>query len=238
MLGELVLFSSSMAARCCLCTSCKRCLQAMLERVLGVYGGDVLLSVELWQGIGEAGVKELTPLQRRAISALVEGKDVVVDAGTGRGKTTAMVIGILQRIAAQGRKDAMQVLVVVPVRELTVVTDHIVRVLGVHMDLTTQPVVVFRQNHNLLANAQVVTITPGRLRDLLERGFLDPEQVRMLVFDDPGRMVDMGFADEIDFIIKFLPTDIQLAIFTDSMTDGCKDLAEAYMSHPVYITYQ
>ncbi len=199
---------------------------------------DLKLSVELRQGIGEAGMKELTPLQRRAISSLAEGKDVVVDARMGRGKTTAMVVGILQRIAAQGRKDAMQVLVVVPVRELAVVTDHIVRVLGVHMDLTTQALMPGRQNHSRLANAQVVTSTPGRLLDVLERELVDPEQVRMLVFDDPGRMVDMGFADDIDFIIKSLPTDIQLAMFTDSMTDWCKDLVEDYLSHPVYITDQ
>jgi len=197
---------------------------------------DLKLSVELRQGIGEAGMKDLTPLQRRAISSLAEGKDVVVGAGMGRGKTTSMVMGILQRIAAQGRKDAMQVLVVVPVRELAVVTDHFVRVLGVHMDLTTQPVMSGGQNHSRLANAQVVTSTPGRLRNVLERDLLDPEQVRMLVFDDLGRMLDMGFADNIDFIIKSLPTDIQLAMFMDSMTDGCKDLAEGYMSHPVYIT--
>jgi superfamily II DNA/RNA helicase len=197
---------------------------------------DLKLSVELRQGIGEAGMKELTPLQRRTISALAEGKDVVVDARVGRGKTTAMVVGILQRIAAQGRKDAMQVLVVVPVRELAVVTDHIVRVLGVQLDLTTQSVMPGGQNHSRLANAQVVTSTPGRLHDILERDLLDPEQVRMLVFDEPGRMVDMGFADDIDFIIKSLPTDIQLAMFTDSMTDWCKDLVEGYMSHPVYIT--
>jgi superfamily II DNA/RNA helicase len=155
-----------------------------------------------------------------------------------------MVVGILQRIAAQG-KDSVQVLLVLPTRELAQVTDHIVRSLGAHMDIRTQLIVGgvqqarnYKQLLRELASVQVVVSTPGRMLDAIIRGGMDPEQVRMLVLDEADETMSRGFEEVVDDMIKVLPRDIQIAMFTCTMHPECTRVAQEYMSQHVYIQHK
>jgi ATP-dependent RNA helicase DeaD len=193
---------------------------------------------EVARSLGEIGYKSMFPIQEQAIPPLLEGKDVIGQAHTGSGKTAAFAIPIIEKINQS--KPYVQALVVVPTRELALqVTDEfnkLARYLPIKAYSIYGGQSITPQIERLHKRPpQIVVATPGRLIDHLERGTIDLQDVRFVVLDEADRMLDMGFIDDIDYIMKQLPSDAQTALFSATMPGEIMRLSHKYMNHPINV---
>lgn len=177
-----------------------------------------------------------TPIQYKAIPIAVEGKDVLGIAQTGTGKTLAFGIPMIQRLA-QGPGRA---LIIVPTRELALQVDETLRKLGQPFNARS---VVLIGGMNMGVQIQVLRkdttrvliATPGRLLDHIEHRTVNLADMKMVVLDEADRMLDMGFAPQIQRIAKFLPRERQTLFFSATMPEEILKLASAYMKLPIRV---
>lgn len=198
------------------------------------YFKDLPLSTEVMRGIEELGFNNLFPIQAQAIVPLLEGKDVIGQAQTGTGKTAAFGIPMVERIDPWSRN--VQGLVLEPTRELAVqVAEHIGR-LGKHARLRILPIYggepVEKQARALEGGAQIIVGTPGRIIDLLERGILNLRSVKVVVLDEADRMLDMGFIEDIEYILSRVPTNRQTSLFSATIDQSVMSVCNRYMKNP------
>ena len=193
---------------------------------------------EVLRSLKEIGYKSMFPIQAQAIPPLLDGKDVVGQAHTGSGKTAAYALPIIEKV--DEKKQYVQALVVVPTRELALqVTDEFNKIAR---HLYTKAYAIYGgqaitpQIERLRKKTpQIVVATPGRLIDHLERQTIDLQDVRFVVLDEADRMLDMGFIDDVDYILKCLPTQSQTALFSATMPQEIMRLSHKYMNHPVNV---
>jgi ATP-dependent RNA helicase RhlE len=176
-----------------------------------------------------------TPIQQRAIPVALEGKDVLGIAQTGTGKTLAFGIPIIQRLAQFGGR----ALVLVPTRELALQVDETLQKIAQPFHLRTAVMIggasMDLQIQSLRRAARVLIATPGRLMDHLNRRSLDLKDVHGLVLDEADRMLDMGFAPQIEKIVRLVPKDRQTLLFSATMPSEILHIATAYMKLPLRI---
>jgi ATP-dependent RNA helicase DeaD len=178
------------------------------------------------------------PIQEQAIPALLEGKDVIGQAHTGSGKTAAFAIPIIEKVDQS--KPYVQALVVVPTRELALQVTEEFNKLARYLNVKAYPIYggqsITPQIERLHKRPpQIVVATPGRLIDHLERGTIDLQDVTFVVLDEADRMLDMGFIDDVDYIMKRLPSGSQTALFSATMPKEIMGLSHKYMNHPVNV---
>jgi len=195
---------------------------------------DLPLSPEILRGIKELEFEELFPIQAQAIIPLLQGRDVIGQAQTGTGKTAAFGVPMLERL--QRNDKHVQGLVLVPTRELALqVADHINH-FSKYTPLRTLPVYggepIQKQIFALQRGAQVVVGTPGRIIDHLKRGTLRLNTVTVVVLDEADRMLDMGFRDDIDYILARVPPKRQLSLFSATIDSFVMGIAHQYMDNP------
>lgn len=187
-----------------------------------------------------------TEVQRAAIPAVLEGKDVRASAATGAGKTAAYVLPLLQRLSKTSpiRPRPTYVLILVPTRELAAQVGREIEKFEKFLPQPVKSVVAFGgvsinpQMMDLRGGAEVVVATPGRLLDLLEHNALHLNQVGTLVLDEADRMLDLGFADEVDRILKLLPQRRQNLLFSVTFPDDVEALAHRLLHDPVRIAVE
>ena len=176
-----------------------------------------------------------TPIQLRAIPLAIEGKDVVGIAQTGTGKTHAFAIPMVQRLA---QKKGLG-LVLAPTRELAIQIDEAFQDLAHAFGMRTACLIggasMQDQVVALRKNPRVVIATPGRLIDHMGRWNVMPHDVTMLVLDEADRMLDMGFAPQIEKILKYLPKDRQTMLFSATIPKKVMEIAAQYMKLPVSV---
>jgi len=177
-----------------------------------------------------------TPIQRQSIPAACEGKDIMGVAQTGTGKTLAFGIPMIQRLAqAKGSKG----LVILPTRELAIQVSESLLQIGKSVGLKTAVLIggesPEKQLRSLRQNPHIIIATPGRLNDHLEQKNIKLDQVKILVLDEADRMLDMGFAPQIDRIVKKTPRDRQTMLFSATMPQGIISLATSYMKLPIRV---
>ena len=195
---------------------------------------------EIMHSIREMGFKEPTPIQAAAIPLAMQGEDVIGQAQTGSGKTVAFGIPILERIDAHNRN--VQALVLCPTRELAVQVCGEFDKLGKHMHARSLPIYggasINVQIDELRKGVQIVVGTPGRIIDHLDRGTLRLDNVKVVVLDEADRMLDMGFIEDIDFILSKLPSERQTMLFSATMPDEIRGLSRKYMraSQEVFVS--
>ncbi len=192
---------------------------------------DLPLSGEVLRSINELGFDALFPIQAQAITPLLQGKDVIGQAQTGTGKTAAFGVPMVQNLNREVR--GVQGLVLAPTRELANQDADNIAKFGKHAKVRVLPVYggesINKQVHALASGVQIVVGTPGRLIDLMERRVLDLSSVRFVVLDEADRMLDMGFIDDIEFILSKIPRDHQTALFSATMDEKVMRLAHKYM---------
>ncbi|MEM4733677.1 MAG: DEAD/DEAH box helicase, partial [Candidatus Bathyarchaeia archaeon] len=195
---------------------------------------DLSLSEEVMKGIEELGFTNLFPIQAQAITPLLEGKDVIGQAQTGTGKTAAFGIPMIERLNpdAQG----VQGLVLVPTRELAVQVAQHINQLGKYAKLKALPIYggepVERQARELGKGVHIVVGTPGRVIDLLERHILNFSAVKIVVLDEADRMLDMGFIEDIEYILSKTPSDRQTSLFSATIDEQTMRICNRYMNNP------
>jgi ATP-dependent RNA helicase DeaD len=171
-----------------------------------------------------------TPVQERTIEPLQRGRDLLVQAQTGTGKTAAFAIPILERIEPGARRP--QALVIVPTRELAVQVTREFAVLGRYRE--AHEVAIYGgvsytpQDRALRRGAGVVVGTPGRLLDHIERRTLDLGGIDIVVLDEADRLLDMGFAPDVRKLLRNLPRDRQTALFSATLPWEVRDLAAKF----------
>ena len=195
---------------------------------------DLPLSAEVLKGIKELGYEELFPIQAQAIKPLLEGKDVIGQAQTGTGKTAAFGVPMVERLNPEIRR--VQGLVLVPTRELAVQVAENIRLFAKYARIRVLSVYggapIERQIRELLNGAQIVVGTPGRLIDLLERRVLNLASVRFVVLDEADRMLDMGFIEDINYILSRAPTTRQTSLFSATIDNTVMNVCNRYMRNP------
>ncbi len=198
------------------------------------YFKDLPLSREILRGIEELGFENLFPIQAQAITPLLEGKDVIGQAKTGTGKTAAFGIPMVERIDA--RTSSVQGLVLEPTRELAIqIADHIRRI-GKYAALKVLPVFggepIQGQIREMEGGVHIVVGTPGRVIDHLKRGTLSLSSVKIVVLDEADRMLDMGFIDDIEYILSRTPRNRQTSLFSATIDKTVMDVCNRYMRNP------
>jgi ATP-dependent RNA helicase DeaD len=188
------------------------------------------LSAQLTKALTENGFKAPFPIQETAIPLILQGKDVVGQAHTGTGKTAAFGLPILQQIKPGG---PVQVLILAPTRELAVqVTDEINRFAkytGIKAVTIYGGQSINLQLDKLRRGVQIIVATPGRLIDHIKQGSIILDDVRFVVLDEADRMLDMGFIDDIKFILFYVNEDRQTCLFSATMPPEILRLADEYM---------
>jgi ATP-dependent RNA helicase DeaD len=192
----------------------------------------------LLKSIKDVGYEEPTPIQVATIPTLLAGRDAIAQAQTGSGKTAAFGLPIIESIDPKQRN--VQALILAPTRELAIQVAEALHRYGRHKDIETLPIYggqpYERQFRGLQRGSQIVVGTPGRVMDHMRRGTLNLDNVRFFVLDEADEMLDMGFIEDIEWILSQAPVDRQTALFSATMPPRIVDLASRYLREPQRIT--
>lgn len=199
--------------------------------------GNIAVRPEILRAIQRLGWAEPTPIQARVIPLMQEGRDLVGQAQTGSGKTAAYGVPLLERVDPANR--TLQALVLTPTRELALQVSDDLRALG--RDRGIKVVTLFggqpieRQFADLRRNPQIAVATPGRLLDHTQRGTVRLGTARIVILDEADRMLDMGFLPDVTRILAQTPSDRQTALFSATMPQGVRAVAERQMRQPIWV---
>jgi ATP-dependent RNA helicase DeaD len=196
------------------------------------------LAEPLRRALAEEGYEAPTPIQARAIPALLGGRDVLGQAQTGTGKTAAFALPMLQGLSLE--PIALQGLVLTPTRELAIQVAEAIHTYARHLrGVRVAPIYggqpMPKQLRRLEAGLHVVVGTPGRLLDHLRRGTLDLSAVTTLVLDEADEMLRMGFIDDVETLLAALPAARQTALFSATMPAEIVRVAERHLREPVHL---
>src|SRR5579863_1722098 len=193
------------------------------------------ISAELLKAIDKLGFEKASPIQTEAIPVLLQGRDVVGQSQTGSGKTAAFAVPAIEKVDPQLR--AVQVIILCPTRELAVqVSEEVHKLSAFKRGIHALPIYggqsYERQFLGLKQGAQIVIGTPGRVMDHMRRGTLRLDQVRMVVLDEADVMLDMGFREDIEFILQAVPAQRQTVFFSATMPRSIQELIRKYARDP------
>jgi ATP-dependent RNA helicase DeaD len=198
------------------------------------------LNEQLLKAVDELGFIEPTPIQQQAIPVLLSGtKDLIGLAQTGTGKTAAYGLPLLQLVDEQQRHP--QALIVCPTRELCIqivneITLFKKYIRGIHVTAVYGGASIVMQIKDIKRGVQIVAATPGRLIDLIERKAINLEQIKYVVLDEADEMLNMGFQEDIEFILKNTPKRDSTWLFSATMPTEIRNVSKRYMQQPKEIT--
>ncbi|MEO2082806.1 MAG: DEAD/DEAH box helicase [Desulfurobacteriaceae bacterium] len=190
------------------------------------------LDEKVQKALEEMGFEEPTPIQKEAIPVALEGYDIVGQAQTGTGKTAAFGIPIVERISPKER--GVKALILTPTRELAIQVAHEISLIGKYKGVSAYPIyggVSIEKQASILRRGrnQVIVGTPGRVKDLINRGILRLDRVRYAVLDEADQMLDMGFIEDIEEILSKTPKEKQTMLFSATMPYEIRRLIDNYL---------
>ncbi len=195
---------------------------------------------ELIKAVSDLGFEEPTPIQKKVIPVLLDEKrDIVALAQTGTGKTAAYGLPLIQNLNLRSKK--IQVLIVSPTRELCVQIAKDLSSYAKYLpSLNVTPVYggssMEKQIQNIKKGSQIISATPGRLNDLINRKAIDISTVKTVVLDEADEMLNMGFKEELNSILSNIPEERQTLLFSATMPDHLMRIAKKYMKKPMNLT--
>ena len=196
---------------------------------------DFSLFPELQRSIRDCGYHDPTPVQSETIPVALDGRDLVVSAETGSGKTAAFLIPLIDRLHRK-RAKGPSALVIAPTRELAAQCGQEFTRLARHCGLRAAVIVggesMRRQIDDLRAGAQVLIACPGRLIDLMEQGKVSLAHVQVVVIDEADRLLDMGFLPQLRRVMRTVPKERQTMMFSATMGSGPEAIARDFLHHP------
>lgn len=202
---------------------------------------DFKLDPALMDGLNSMGYKAPTPIQQQAIPVILNNKDLIACAQTGTGKTAAFLLPIIDHIV-RAPKRHLNCLIIAPTRELVLQIDQ--QIDGMAYFCSVGSISIYggndgitweKQKHALREGTDIVVATPGRLIALLQNGDINFEHLQHLVLDEADRMLDMGFFDDIQTIINYLPKERQTIMFSATMPSKIRMLANKITRNPEQI---
>lgn len=204
---------------------------------------DLLSNDDLLDAVYDMHFEECTPVQEKAIPPAIKGRDIMAVAQTGTGKTAAYLLPVIERLINENYpQDRVNCVVMAPTRELAQQIDRQLQGFSYYLPVTSLPVyggtdgITYEQQRKGLKNgADIIIATPGRLLTHLNMGYVDLSKVSFFILDEADRMLDMGFLDDILKIISKLPGSRQTMMFSATMPDNIKKLADKILVNPVEI---
>ncbi len=196
---------------------------------------------ELMEGLDAMGFEKPTPIQQQAIPIIMDNKDIIACAQTGTGKTAAFLLPVINKII-QTKTESIDTLIIVPTRELAIQIDEAVQ--GLAYFAPVSAIAIFGGNNGssfeqekkaLTHGANIIIATPGRLIAHLNMGYVNIGNLTHLILDEADRMLDMGFSDDINRIISFLPKKRQTLLFSATMPPKIRTLAAKTLTDPEQI---
>lgn len=198
---------------------------------------DLELSNEIKRAIADMGFEEATPIQSLVIPHILKGSDVIGQAQTGTGKTAAFGVPILEKLDPEEKN--LQAVILCPTRELAIQVAEELKSLSKYKKTTVLPVYggqpIERQIKALRRGVQIIIGTPGRVMDHLRRGTLQMSQVEIIILDEADEMLDMGFREDIEFVLKHIPKERQMLLFSATMSPMILGLTRKYQNDPVML---
>lgn len=200
------------------------------------------LSAPLLQALDALGYKEPTPVQAQAIPAVLAGRDLMAAAQTGTGKTAGFALPLLQRLSESEEpvaSNCIRALVLVPTRELAEQVMSSFRQYGEHLAVSCYAayggVSLNPQMMRMRRGVDILVATPGRLIDLFTKNAVKLRQVQTLILDEADRMLDLGFANDLDIVFQALPKKRQTLLFSATFSDEIRSMAKARLRDPLSI---
>ncbi|TAL54584.1 MAG: DEAD/DEAH box helicase [Nanoarchaeota archaeon] len=193
---------------------------------------ELPVSPALKRAVKELGYTEATPIQEKSIPIAMQGTDLVAQSKTGSGKTAAFALPILDKVQPGG---GIQAIILIPTRELCVQVTNAIQGYGKYKGLRVTSVyggVSIEPQFTNLRRAEIVVATPGRTLDHIQRGSIDLSRVKILVLDEADKMLEMGFIDDIERIIRRIPTERQTMLFSATIPDDIQRLIQRYIRNP------
>ena len=195
---------------------------------------DLGLSEPTLQALQDVGYEQPSPIQEQAIPILLQGEDIIGQAQTGSGKTAAFGLPIVEHV--DPTVGEVQALVLTPTRELCIQVTQALRTYGARKGVDVVAVFggapIRSQQSQLRAGGHVVVGTVGRVLDLLSRASLHLSDCRFVVLDEADEMLDLGFLEDVEKILKLCPNGRQTALFSATMPPPIRELADQYLYHP------
>jgi ATP-dependent RNA helicase RhlE len=202
---------------------------------------DFNFESELTEGLQAMGFNKPTPIQQQAIPIILNGSDIIACAQTGTGKTAAYLLPIINKIIPE-HSDHFNTLIVVPTRELAIQIDQALQGFAYFTPVSHIAIyggtggISFEQEKKALTQgANVIIATPGRLIAHLNMGYVKLNDFKHLILDEADRMLDMGFSDDLNKIISFLPKNRQTLMFSATMPPAIRTLAKKILNNPAEI---
>src|SRR5664280_1091310 len=199
---------------------------------------DLNISSEIQRAVEDMGFEEATPIQSLAIPHILEGKDVTGQAQTGTGKTAAFGIPILEMVDPSERE--LQAVILCPTRELAIQVAEELKKLSTYLKRVNvlpiyggQP--IERQIKALRKGVQIIIGTPGRVMDHMRRGTIEMGHVKVLVLDEADEMLDMGFREDIEFVLDYIPDQRQILLFSATMSPDILYITRRYQDDPEFL---
>jgi len=196
----------------------------------------------LLEGIEASNYETATPVQEQVIPPIMAGKDVIASAQTGTGKTAAFLLPVMNRLLQNHVDGQVGALIIVPTRELAIQISQHMEGLSYFTHLSSIAIYGGNDAQNFVAEkkalqmgADIIVCTPGRMIAHLNMGYVNMMGLQFLVLDEADRMLDMGFQDDINKIIKALPTKRQNLLFSATMPEKIRQLAKKILHEPVEI---
>lgn len=190
------------------------------------------------RAVTEMGFETMTPIQEQAIPYLLEGRDIIGQAQTGTGKTAAFGIPLLQKIDPEDR--SLQAVILCPTRELAIQAAEEIRKFSKYMHgVRMVPIYggqdITRQIKALKGGVQIIVGTPGRVMDHMRRHTIKMDSVKMVVLDEADEMLNMGFREDMETILKEIPGEHQTALFSATMPQAILDITGTYQRDAVNV---
>lgn len=196
------------------------------------------LEPQVLQAITELGFEEATPIQSQSIPIAISGKDMIGQAQTGTGKTAAFGLPLISKIAKE--EDRIVALVMTPTRELAIQVAEEIGKLSRFKGIRSLPIYggqdIGRQIRSLKKKPQIIIGTPGRLLDHINRKTIRLDDVQTVVLDEADEMLDMGFMEDIQSILKLVPDERQTMLFSATMPPNIQKLAQQFLKNPEHVS--
>lgn len=213
-------------------------MEQVLETTQQLRYEDSGIDARILKAVGEMGFEQMTPIQAQAIPVLLEGRDIIGQAQTGTGKTAAFGIPVLQRIDPDNKN--VQAIILCPTRELAIQAAEEVRRFAKFMaGIKVLPIYggqdISKQIRNLKSDVQIVVGTPGRVMDHMRRHTLKLNNISMVVLDEADEMLNMGFREDIETILRDIPQKHQTALFSATMPKPILDITHTYQDDAVMV---
>lgn len=202
------------------------------------------LNDRVLEAISYMGFDDATPIQEMAIPEIMNEKDLIACAQTGTGKTAAFILPILNKFT-EIQEESINTLIIVPTRELAIQIDQQIQGFSYFVPISSCPVYGGGDGNDfeverkaLLGNADIIVATPGKLISHLKMGYVKFEGIKHLILDEADKMLDMGFFEDIQKIISYIPKERQTLMFSATMPPKIRTLASQILKNPKEITIE